>query len=865
MTGYKNYGPGVSQNPQDTTTGGSFSADGRSYDSVVIQNDKPVIDWEMNLRGDVGSLARQTTSKNQHPTCWLNGDFLESPNPTFGGSYSFLPAIVGNENKFRISASNLIVNGWNVRFEFSGISTPNLNEITLPAPPVSGTRTDLVILEVWRAVLAPAPSTQNKSATGLILRNGNVKAPDAVNLADDLIDPVFAAESTLRVQIQYRFRVITGVDLAGFPNGIDSPAVFAHTVSDFSGPGADGSITGFNYIADPNDSGLWLAGNGNAASATSLGTVDGLMYATPICAIYRRNTTSFDKDVNLNGGSSIASGVSTRPDGFFADQITAFDIIDLRRAGITNYSEILEKAVQQVFDNTLSTNQESLSGVVGTTLFVRNDIGGASLGSPDHVRRHYSDRSVSELIVAQINVGGLPQSSGQITLSSFLLPWNFAPVNILSTAPTGTNISGVTQIRIVGGGQDLDMIGAGLVQSVIYSTDVSGIDKITVNFTGPLTNRTIYVELMVEYPFNHGLTRNLVQHIATWAPPPAFIASWADSTKFTATPDVNRFLLGSSYSYGDSAHREIAVLIPTISQARVFITSGLNQLIIWEKLDGSSITINDGTNPPYTTTNYTINTAFTLVTLSGASNIPAGTNVTVNYKALRPAPQLGAFPLDSYQVYFRSAAIQSVQPPSGTQTLNLIPRLTDQNAYVITASTGSPNDMFPYFAPGEQIAIGSLPTPDYPEAVLNNPALIETATFNIDTGFGKMSLVIPYSPNPAQVRLFRDALDTVQDAEGRNFWPRSQNPSDPVQVYSPVLFSFPLVNPENHKVVVPCLMELKEDFASIGRKGTLILVLFTGWQEYSTDNKIELRSSASDFAASVYRITGNPINMRRSS
>lgn len=864
MSGYKNYGLGVSQSPHDTTVGGAFAPDGRSYESIIIQNDKPVIDWEMNLQSDILSLSKQRINRIEHPTAWIHGDFLEVPNPQYGGSYSFLPALVANANKFRISASSLIFNGWPVRFEFSGISTTGLNEITLPAPPVAGSRTDLVILEVWRALLQPAPSTANKSATGLILRNGNVKAPDTVNLADDLVDPVFGQPTSLRVQIQYRFRVISGINLSGFPNGIDDPVVFANSVSNFSGPGADGTATAFNYAADANDGGLWIAGNGDAASSTTLGTVDGLIYATPICAVFRRNTSTFDRNTNLNGSTLISSGSTPRPDGFFADQITAFDVQDLRRGSFNDLAEVLDKAVQQVFDGTLATNIESLSGTSGTVVFTKDDIGvSANLGNTDSVRRHFSDRSVTESIVAQIDVGGLPQTSGQITLSNFLLPWNAAVVNVLTVAPSGTNIVGVTQIRSVGGGQDVDFIAAGSVQSIVYSTDVLGVDKLVVNFTAPVTNRTLYVELLIEYPFNHGVTRNLSSYVATWTPPPAFIAPWADATKFTATNDVNRFSLASVHSYGDPAHREVAIRIPTIDQARVFTTIATNQIMIWEKLDGNPVTINDGVNPAYSTTNYTINTSYTLVTLSGASPILTGNNVTVNYKAFRPAPRVGAFPLDSYNIFYRTAAIQSITPPSGTQTLNLIPRILDQNAYVLTASTGSPNDSFPYFAPSEQIAIGSLPTPDFPEAILDNPALVETATFNIDTGFAKLALVVPYSPNSSQVQLFRGALDAVQDGEGRNFWPRSQNPADLVQFYSPVLFSYPLANSENHKVAVPCLMELKTDFPSIGRKGTLVLVIFSGWQAFSTDNKVEFRSSLSDFAASVFRINGNPVNTRR--
>ena len=295
MSGFKDLGPGVSQSPADTSTGGAFSGEEKAYETVVIQDDKPVIDWEMNLRSGIKSdHGLRLNNQRLSPSCFLDGDFLE--NPSVIGSFSMLTAVGGNENKFNLRAQNAIINGWSVRVEYSDITTVNLNEIDLGTPPATGSRIDLVIVEVWRALLSAAPSVANKSGTGLILRHGNVKAPDGVNLTDDLIDPNFGAESSARVQIQYRIRVITGVDVLSYPDGLDDPAVFANTVSDFTGPGADGTVTALNYSPVSGDNGLWRAGTGDAAGVTALGTVDGYMYAVPLCAVHRRNSTAFKQD-----------------------------------------------------------------------------------------------------------------------------------------------------------------------------------------------------------------------------------------------------------------------------------------------------------------------------------------------------------------------------------------------------------------------------------------------------------------------------------------------------------------------------------------------------------------------------------------
>src|SRR5574343_2045396 len=173
---YKNLGLGVSQLPQEMGVGDQFSREEKSFESIVIQAIKPVIDWEMNLRGEVSSdYGLRLSNSRLFPSCWLSSSFLE--NPGIGNSYTVPTPIVGNENKFTIISHDLMVNGWQIKFEYSGTAT-NVNIIDLPVPPLANYRVDLVILEVWRALITAVPSITNKSPTGLILRHGNVKCPD---------------------------------------------------------------------------------------------------------------------------------------------------------------------------------------------------------------------------------------------------------------------------------------------------------------------------------------------------------------------------------------------------------------------------------------------------------------------------------------------------------------------------------------------------------------------------------------------------------------------------------------------------------------------------------------------------------------
>jgi len=867
MPGYRNYGSNVSQNPQDTGTGGQFSGEDRAYESVVIQEGAPVIDWEMNLRGEVSSdYGLRLGNQRLMTSCFLDGDFLERADVL--GSYVPLSPVAGNENKFRLLPQNALINGWHVRVDYTESSTPGINEIQLTAPPIAGSRIDLVIMEVWRALVTAAPSAANKSPTSLILRHGNVKAPDAVNLTDDLIDPVYALESNARVQIQYRLRVIEGVDIASYPDGLADPTVFANSVSDFGGPGADGTATAYNFTAVSGDGGLWRAGTGDAAGAAAIGSVDGYMYAVPVCAVARRNSAAFDKDTNLNGAALISAGTSDRPDGLFSDQVVSEDILDLRRGLARDFQEIMDKMVQQALDNTLSTQlEESVPGPAGTAFLAREDVGsGTSFDFSDGVRRHFSDRAVTEVVIARADLG-VAVGSVDFDLSALLLSWASSSVDLLTSAPSGTTIVGFGRIRVVQPAlsTDEDMLDPGssiyVSASELLVNIGPQIDRLHLDFNTPTTvATTVYVELFVSYESGHGTSRNMLDGHEFWVR--GSLPAWVDSAFLTATSDATRTSLDPGLWTADPSHRELAVHFQSVAQAGVtFYTIATDTLLIWERLNGDPITITDGVNAPYATTNYTSNTAYTVVQLTGGTPIAGGSSVSVDYVALRAIPPIDVAPDDTYNFFYQTAAIQSLLPPAGTQTLNLIPRLISKQLFVIGASTGSPDYPFPYGSPGEQVPVAALPAPDYPESRIDSPADISVIGFGANSGFLQLPVYIPYVPNPGQVSLYRDAPDAVTDAEGRNFWPKSD--SGTPAVYSPTAFGPELAASLDHKVVLPMLAELKEDFLSVGRQGTLILVLLTNWLGFNSDNSVVITPTVDSSGAGVFRIKGRMMNPRR--
>ncbi len=973
--GYRNYGVGVSESPQPVTSGGTFSGDDRSYESLVVQANAPVIDWEMNLRSQIGAdYGLRRAAQKWMTSCWLGGDFLERSDPS--GSFSYPPATAGNQNKFTVFADNVVLNGWNLRIEFSSTTTVGQNLLTLPVPPSSGARTDLVILEAWRALITAAPSVANKSSTGLILRNGDVKAPDAVNLSDDLIDPNYGVASNARVQIQYRLRVIANVNLSSYIDGITDPSVVANSVSNFSGPGADGSPTIYAYSSSSDDKGMWVAGAGDSTSAAALGTVDGLMYAQPVAAVFRRNSTAFSRLSNMNGGGLIVSGVSGRPDGLYADQVVASDVVDLRRFCSADYEEIMEKAFQQVLDNSMST-QGGASGLgpSGTSFLYEDDIGASGhAGNPDGVRRYFSDRGVTDTIVALHVSGGLPESVITFQLSSLRLPWNAAATNVQAQSPSGTNLAFLAALRVSSSSGDYDALdpsSPSFASSVSFSSTVSGIDTVSVTMSSPVSNVNVYAELAVEYPPGFGLSKNVVGELQLWVAT-AGIPAWMSTSSWIATSDGTRFSIpdqtttafDGSQQWVDPGHREQALRHRTTSvsataysiQAPSFIvgtdvlsfadtttnhtlrvrdnpssgfssfvvtsgsttpktvirddmnlhfvslslnlvasivgtnqieiagtagyaevdsvsngstlnsalgfsasgqSSGASAVMIPERLTGDPVTITDGTNSPYSTTNYTLNTAYTLVQL----NFPlaVATPVSVSYSAYRPAPIVSGG--NSYYSFYTSRFAQSLLPPAGTQTLRLVPKAVGRSMSVIAAGPGSPDSSFPYSAPGDQIAIGSLPAASFPESLLDGPADVELQNFGVNTGFLQLVPFVPYSPNPGQVTLYRDGADVVTDAEGRNFWPKSD--SGTPAVYSPAVYSQQLAYGRRHKTAYPVLMELKDDVPLIGQKGMMVLVVFSSWSSYDPSNTMVLTPVVGSSAAAVYRVRGNALSPRR--
>lgn len=309
----ESFGNGVSR---------TLSALFRQFQAVVVQKGKPPVDAEHNLFQQIQSETFSQFLQSQiHSGFFLDptrplDDFVTDPlnsnqfrfgqqkRDEAGDPEELAPVIWANVNGMVIP----VVGTRNTEAD----ATDNI--IKLNPPPDSDTRIDFVFLEAWRILVAPNPSTANKPAADKIWKYGNVEFGQT-NIDDDLIDPNIGFETAERVQIQYRIRVVGQGSGAGvspaldvYPDGLDDPNVRAQGPLD--DPSAQAYAVFTNMRTELGDPSLWRAGNGDPAN--DFGTIDGYVYAIPICAIFRRNDQPYVA-VNLAGNPNQNGGFNRNP------------------------------------------------------------------------------------------------------------------------------------------------------------------------------------------------------------------------------------------------------------------------------------------------------------------------------------------------------------------------------------------------------------------------------------------------------------------------------------------------------------------------------------------------------------------------
>lgn len=300
-------GPGVSR---------FIPARDANFSGVVFQKKRPPLDSELNLLQFAEAEGRAEALRAEMPSGWLMNESNPADDYTTSPTYSNL-FFFGRQftNELR-SMPIAIVNGWVIPVAGTRTGQPPLNpnnavtwnrvDLNPPSTSTGGNRAEFVFLEVWlqRIDVDPAPPgvAPGKPNRNFIYRFGNVESGFS-HLKDDLIDESLNYETTKRVQIQYRIRVVPDINIAQYPEGFDPSLVFAR------GPKSSTSFAFANMREALGDPGLWRAGDGNPDST---GTVDGYVYAVPMCVVFRRNGAGFSDTGNLAGAFNRNSTATTR-------------------------------------------------------------------------------------------------------------------------------------------------------------------------------------------------------------------------------------------------------------------------------------------------------------------------------------------------------------------------------------------------------------------------------------------------------------------------------------------------------------------------------------------------------------------------
>lgn len=858
--GTKNYG---------STTLGYLDPDGRNWETTVFEAGKPVLDKELNLQQDISAGARSAQLLRAMPSGWLSDDFLHASSSSNG-----IFTAVTSANQLRMPSLNAHVNGWLLRIVNTGL--PGLNQVSVPAAPAgAGTRrTDLVVLEVWRRLLSPSPDSTGKSPTGRIWAHGNVKigAPDdlALNYTDDLLDISVGSETTKRVQIQYRIRVLSDVDIFTYPFGLGAPTLFANSVP-ASAAAPDGVTTAFVYSnqAADGDAGLWRAGDGNPTN--SIGSVDGYMYAIPLMAIFRRNTSAFSKNTNQNGAVAYG-GASDRPDGLFYDIVDARDVVDLR-LGVNptgwNYAEVLEKNVNLLFDNTLKTEWGLTAiggGTHGHTVIWADEIGqstshggngtttgttpGANfVGEFDAVRRNFSDRPVYEVVGVKLTQPGGGWASSTSTVNFTLLPiYPYSAFNYAAYA-SGVIVTDLIAATFIGpsaGKKTFDGLANVAQVSGLGAVPISNVTVKLDDLSGKgVTDEDLYLEFLVCYPAGLGLTYT----------PTATFGSGSFSINNPASLPNSGPIFYSALANNsiDATHREVQLQYTTsdLTFTMAADSTGVKSSFHMPERVNSIVSVSRNAVPIIGGT--TVSADGRTVTFSNVADYTSpGDVLTVIYSALRPLPQNG----EQLTIWYEARVPQTIRDAHLGTSLTLIPKYVPSQLYTLTTGSSSQDEGYPF--PYAYVQSGGVYSPNTSPFAGDHALVARGATsvsnFSANTGFLKLSTYVPCVP-PAEGVTFERAPGDA-DLEGRTYFP-----SVSAGGYLPNAYAQDLSDPTKHKVVFPFLAELGTT-TSFGVKGQLVLVVLTRWASFDATNGVFFNANLTQntTAASVFRLKGNLLN-----
>jgi len=335
---------------------GNFNVN-KGFVSLVGGTDAYFLEDEHNESQWIQNEARAEILRSKY----FSGILKKEPEDIIFSTHSNL--LLFKNMSALINGYNLDVSG-NLGFINNGtvVQDPNLNNILLQAPPLSGARYDFAYLEVFfkevRYVDDIWVNGNKNNFHGTINNPYNIGLPSAYN---DLFDPRINGETCRRVQMQWTIKTSSNVDFNVYPDGFDNTL----TNGNIKAFGGNSVVSNYSFWkSDLNlsnnffhkDLGLWVAGNGIAGE---MGTINGYVYAIPLFKIFRRNSSGYSQS-NSNGGINYTIGaVSDRPDGKFSNLIYRDDITDLRNViEPGDLKKLLENNFKDLLMGKLNTNTQ---------------------------------------------------------------------------------------------------------------------------------------------------------------------------------------------------------------------------------------------------------------------------------------------------------------------------------------------------------------------------------------------------------------------------------------------------------------------------------------------------------------------------
>lgn len=311
-----------------------------SMSLVYFQQQKPLVPSELNFAQQIGNEARRLLASNVSRPGFYNRDAF-----TASGT-----ALVVPESWTSVNGEVLHVT--------TGLGTSGspYTTVTVPltAAPASGQAWDVVFLEMWYAEVSaigmPDSASENIWANGHTGDANDLAAQTAYQVKEPLVTSV--SETTRRIQLRWRIRVFNST-VQPVGDGLTASGAYTTTPGAMADSGVNNG--GYTYSTLPGNifTGLYQAGDGSIAAATTFKDVLGYVYAIPICIV--SHTAG---EGNLNIATQVTDKRrAASPLGIVGDEnpnttLAGDDIIFRKRDNVTEIGRMIGSSTPYRFQTT---------------------------------------------------------------------------------------------------------------------------------------------------------------------------------------------------------------------------------------------------------------------------------------------------------------------------------------------------------------------------------------------------------------------------------------------------------------------------------------------------------------------------------